>query len=406
MMAAEISGGLLFGSIALVADGMHMSTHAGALLLAAVAYRYARRHARDDRFSFGTGKIGDLAGFTSAIILMMIALLIGYEALMRLLHPVSIGFGEAIPIAAAGLVVNIVSAWLLSGGHDHGRGGARDHDHGVAPGCDHEHGHGRGEGLVRVRTSKGAAEISIFEQDSPPRFRLRLEAQLQGPSGATACDPAPILRTERRDGAVQTFVMIDHGAFWQSLEGVPEPHEFTVRLDLGDVTASVAFEEVQEDAGSSRPTANGHGHDHGHADHNMRAALGHVLADAAVSVLVIAGLILARALGWIWMDPVAGLVGAAVIVTWALGLIRDTGAILLDMTPRGSVGVKMRHALEADGDVVSDLHIWRVGPGHMAAIASVVTRSARTSADYRRRLRNLSQVSHLTIEVERADVGP
>src|SRR5271166_5986393 len=119
MMIAEIIGGLLFGSIALVADGLHMSTHAGALLLAALAYRYARRHATDPRFSFGTGKLGDLAGFTSAIVLAMIALLIGYEAVHRLFAPVPIHFREAIPIAGLGLLVNIASAWLLSGADDH-----------------------------------------------------------------------------------------------------------------------------------------------------------------------------------------------------------------------------------------------------------------------------------------------
>src|SRR5215469_4514661 len=116
MMVAEIVGGLLFGSIALVADGIHMSTHAGALLLAALAYSYARRHADNPRFSFGTGKLGDLAGFTSAIILAMIALLIGYESVSRILTPVPISFAEAIPIACLGLAVNIASALLLSGG--------------------------------------------------------------------------------------------------------------------------------------------------------------------------------------------------------------------------------------------------------------------------------------------------
>ncbi len=120
MMVAEIVGGLLFGSIALVADGLHMSTHAGALLLAALAYSYSRRHARDPRYTFGTGKLGDLAGFSSAIVLAMIALLIGYEAVSRLIWPVAISFNEAIPIAGLGLVVNVVSAWLLSGGHHHG----------------------------------------------------------------------------------------------------------------------------------------------------------------------------------------------------------------------------------------------------------------------------------------------
>src|SRR5580698_710322 len=131
MMAVEIVGGLMFGSIALVADGLHMSTHASALLLAALAYSYARRHANDARFSFGTGKLGDLAGFTSAIVLAMIALLIGYEALTRFIWPVPINFNEAIPIAVAGLAVNVASVLLLSGGgHDHGHGHSHDHSHG------------------------------------------------------------------------------------------------------------------------------------------------------------------------------------------------------------------------------------------------------------------------------------
>jgi cation diffusion facilitator family transporter len=128
MMALEIVGGLVFGSIALVADGLHMSTHAGALLLAALAYSYARKHASDERFTFGTGKLGDLAGFTSAIVLAMIALLIGYESVSRIFQPVTIHFNEAIPIACLGLAVNIASAWLLSGG-DRGH----DHHHGHQP---------------------------------------------------------------------------------------------------------------------------------------------------------------------------------------------------------------------------------------------------------------------------------
>src|SRR5271170_2409470 len=126
MMITEVVVGLLFGSIALVADGLHMSTHAGALLLAALAYSYARKHADDPRFSFGTGKFGDLAGFSSAIVLAMIALLIGYEAITRLFNPHPIHFGEAIPIAGLGLCVNVASVWLLSGGehyhHGHGHG--------------------------------------------------------------------------------------------------------------------------------------------------------------------------------------------------------------------------------------------------------------------------------------------
>src|SRR6185437_5183882 len=222
MMIAEIVGGAMFGSLALIADGLHMSTHAGALLLAALAYTFARRYAADPNFTFGTGKFGDLAGYSSAIVLAMIALLIGYEAVSRFLDPVPIAFTEAIPIAALGLLVNIASAWLLAGGHHHGHA----HDHGHSHDHDHPHDH---------------------------------------------------------------------------------PHD--------------------------------HDHDHAdgedahHRDNNMRAAVVHVMADAAVSVLVIVGLLLARAFGWLWMDPLAGFIGALVIASWSVALIRDTGAILLDRTP-------------------------------------------------------------------------
>src|ERR1700719_5235452 len=134
MVVVEIVGGSVYGSLALVADGLHMSTHAGAMLIAALAYTYARRHAHDARFVFGTGKLGDLAGFSSAIVLAMIAILIGYEAIARFLAPIPIHFTEAIPIAVVGLMVNIVSAWLLSGGEHHGHSHGHGHDHG-----EHEH---------------------------------------------------------------------------------------------------------------------------------------------------------------------------------------------------------------------------------------------------------------------------
>src|SRR5215472_11492230 len=287
MMVAEIVGGLLFGSIALVADGLHMSTHASALLLAALAYRFARRHARDDRFSFGTGKFGDLGGFTSAIVLAMIALLIGYEAITRFIWPVAIDFNQAIPIAALGLVVNIVSAILLSGGN---------HRHG------HEH---------------------------------------------------------------------DHHA-----------------------------QAGQED---------GHEHDHehvhaiyaAHRDNNLRAAVVHVLADAAVSILVIAGLVIGRFLGWTWMDPAVGLVGAIVIAAWAYTLIRATGAILLDMTPDRAMAERMRAAIETDGDRLTDLHLWRLGPGHLGVIFSVATERERGPDYYQALLGRFRALSHVTVEVQR-----
>src|ERR1700729_2048551 len=156
MMVAEIVGGALFGSLALIADGLHMSTHAGALLLAALAYTYARKYANDSSFTFGTGKFGDLAGYTSAIILAMIALLVGYEAVSRLLNPVAISFNEAIPIAVLGLAVNVASVWLLAGGHHHG------HSHDTHA---HDHDHHHGEEPRRIALETGAIDIEIFETD-------------------------------------------------------------------------------------------------------------------------------------------------------------------------------------------------------------------------------------------------
>jgi cation diffusion facilitator family transporter len=292
MMAVEIVGGLLFGSIALVADGLHMSTHASALLLAALAYRYARHYANDERFSFGTGKLGDLAGFTSAIVLAMIAILIGYEAITRFIWPVAINFNEAIPIAGLGLLVNVASALLLSGGTDR-------HEHG------HEHGHAHAHGHA--------------------------------------------------DG-----------------------HEH----DWGD---HAGHEHAGADA---------------HRDNNMRAAVVHVLADAAVSILVIVALLLGRFLGWAWMDPVIGLVGAVVIAAWAYTLIRDTGAILLDMTPDRGMAERMRATIETDGDRLTDFHVWRLGPGHLGAIVSVTTCEQRGPDYYQARLARFRSLSHVTVEVQ------
>jgi cation diffusion facilitator family transporter len=285
MMVAEIVGGLMFGSIALVADGLHMSTHAAALLLAALAYSYARRHADDARFSFGTGKLGDLSGFASAVVLAMIALLIGYEAVMRFLEPVPIHYGEATAIAALGLAVNVASVLMLGGVHDHGHHHHHDHDH-----DDHDHDH--------------------HEHDH-------------------------------------------HGDH----------------------------------------------HHHTHRDNNLRAALVHVMADAAVSLLVIAGLLLGRFLDWAWMDPLVGLAGAAVIATWSYALIRDTGRVLLDMTPDANLAENIRMAMERDGDRLCDLHLWRLGPGHIGAIVSLTSAMPRAPAFYRERLAGFQALSHVTIEV-------
>lgn len=273
MMVAEIIAGAAFGSLALLADGFHMATHAGALAIAAGAYIYARRHAHDGRYSFGTGKVGELAGFASAVILGGVALLIAYECVLRLFQPAPIRFDEAIAVAAIGLVVNIASVLLLhdSAGHHH-------HDHDRA---DHDH------------------------------------------------------------------------------------H-----------------------------------HDHGH-DSNLRAAYLHVLADALTSVLAIAGLVAGRSFGWLWMDPLVGLVGAAVIARWSWLLIRQSSAVLLDTVPDAAMATQMRGVIEAGGDTVTDLHFWRLGPGHAGLILSVLTRTDHDADWYKQRLAGMAGLSHVTVEVMR-----
>jgi cation diffusion facilitator family transporter len=287
MVVAEIAGGSVFGSMALLADGWHMSTHAAALGIAAFAYRYARTHARDPRFAFGTGKLGDLAGFTSAIVLAMVSLGIGYESVMRLFQPVVIHYNEAIAIAVVGLGVNLASAWLL-GGHEH-------HHHGHEHGHEHDHGH-------------------HHEHD----------------------------------------------------------HEH-------------------------------HHHAHAHHDHNLRAAYWHVLADALTSVLAIAGLLAARYFGWTFLDPAIGIVGALVIAHWAWGLIRDAGAVLLDAAPNRVLADEVRRRLEVGHDLIADLHVWRLGPGHHAAIVSLVADAPQPVEHYRARLDGIAGLSHVTVEVHRCN---
>ena len=271
MMIVEIIGGMFYGSMALVADGWHMSTHAGALAISAFAYRYTRDHAHDPRFTFGTGKLGELAGYSSALILFMIALIIGYESAVRLLNPVAIGFDEAIGIAVVGLGVNLASAWLLREDHDHGHHHHHDHPHG------HQH--------------------------------------------------------------------------------------------------------------------------HQHHDHNIRSAYLHVLADALTSVLAIVALLAGKFYGLSWMDPAMGIVGAIVIAHWAVALVRSSGVVLLDAVPDTEIATELRKRLEVGMDRVSDLHVWRVGPGHAAVIASVVADEPMTPDRYKDRLKGIDGLSHVTVEV-------
>jgi cation diffusion facilitator family transporter len=270
-MVAEIIAGTVFGSMALLADGFHMATHAGALAVAAGAYAFARRHAHDRRFSFGTGKVGDLAGFASAMVLGLVALGIAVESGMRLLEPREVAFGQATLVAALGLVVNLVSALMLSGGHHHHHG--HDHDHGH-----HHHAHG--------------------------------------------------------------------------------------------------------------------------ADNNLRSAYLHVLADALTSVLAIVALLSGRYLGWVWLDPLMGIVGAVVIARWSWSLMRVTAAVLLD-TSDPALEAEMREHVEGPGDArITDLHVWRVGPEAHAAIVSVT--GTPDAGAIRARLAPVHELAHLTVECQPA----
>jgi cation diffusion facilitator family transporter len=273
MMVAEITAGNIFGSMALTADGWHMSTHAAAMLIAALAYLYARRNARNPRFTFGTGKLGDLAGFASAIVLALIALLIGWESLQRFYAPVAINFTQAIVVAVIGLAVNLISAWLLRDDHDHHHGHVHPHD--------------------------------------------------------------------------------DHA-----------------------------------------PNAK---------DNNLRAAYLHVLADAFTSLLAIAALTLGSLFGWSFLDPLMGIVGALVIARWSWGLIRDAGAVLLDYVPADEdLPDEIRAAIESKDDKIVDLHVWQLGPGHHGAIVSVRSAAPKPVAFYRDKLKDIHDLSHVTVEIEAA----
>jgi cation diffusion facilitator family transporter len=288
MMLGEIIGGTLYGSMALVADGWHMATHAAALTIAGLAYRFARKHRDDPRFAFGTGKVGELAGFASAVTLGIVALLIVWESLLRLLNPHVIRFDQAIAIAVLGLAVNLASARLLHDDH----AGHHDHDHGHGHEQDHEHDH-------------------------------------------------------------------DH---------------------------------------HSDEQATRHGHSHAR-DSNLQAAYLHVIADAVTSVLAILGLLAGRLFGWIWLDPVIGIVGAMVICYWSWNLMRTAADALLDVSTNPRLLAAIAARLATDKETITDLHLWRVGPGHSALIVSLTSDHPASPDVYKARLKGLRGLSHVTIEV-------
>jgi cation diffusion facilitator family transporter len=263
MMVIEIAAGTVFGSMALLADGWHMASHASALGITAFAYWFARRHRRSARYSFGTWKVGVLGGYTSAVVLGVVATLIAWESVGRFVNPREISFDQAIGVAIVGLAVNLFSAWLLRDGHHHGH-------------AEHHH------------------------------------------------------------------------------------------------------------------------------DHNLRAAYLHVLADALTSLTAIFALLSGKILGWGWMDPAMGIVGSLVIARWAYGLVRQTSAVLLDGDVEQATLDTLRAALEQDSDdLVADLHIWRIGPGRLAAIAAIVSDTPRTPDDYKQLMRSAVDLAHVTVEVNR-----
>jgi cation diffusion facilitator family transporter len=276
MMVIEIAGGWWFNSMAVLADGWHMSSHSFALGLAAFAYSFARRQARNRSFAFGTWKVEVLGGYTSAIFLLGIAALMVFQSVERLVTPQVIHYREAIVIAVVGLAVNLVCAWWLRDSHSDAH--AHAHSHG------HEHGH-------------------------------------------------------------------EHG--------------------------------------------------HAHQDMNMRAAYLHVLADAATSVLAIVALSGGLLWGLGWLDPIMGLVGAALVSLWAWGLMRDSGRILLDAEMDAPVVAEVREVIErgAVPAKITDLHVWRVGRAQYAVMVTVVTGSGKSGEYFRDALRVHEELAHVTVEV-------
>lgn len=280
-MVAEIVAGTVYGSMALLADGWHMGTHVAAFLIALFAYGYARRHADNPFYTFGTGKVNVLGGFASAVALAVVALIMLIESVQRFFEPHAIAFNEAITVATIGLAVNLLSAILLKDDHHH----HHDHDH-------HDHDH---------------------------------------------------------------HVHDDH-----------------------------------------------HHHGHHHEDHNLKAAYMHVLADALTSVLAIGALLSGKYFGLNWLDPMMGVVGAIIITRWALGLLKQTSPILLDASIDWEYQRAIRTAIEEDSDNrVFDIHIWRVGANHYAAIIALVTHHPRPAEHYKNLLRDFDKLAHITIEVNR-----
>jgi cation diffusion facilitator family transporter len=271
-MVVEIIAGSVYGSMALLADGWHMGTHVAAFFIAIFAYRYARKNENNPAYSFGTGKVNVLGGFASAVALAVVALLMLVESFQRIIDPHVIQFNEAIIVTCIGLLVNVVSAYILKDGHDHSH------------------------------------------------------------------------------------------------------HE---------------------------------GHSHHQHDHNLKAAYMHVIADALTSFLAIIALVSGKYLGWNWLDPVMGIVGAVIITRWSYGLLKQTNPILLDASIDKEYQRAIKEAIEKDSDNrISDMHVWKVGANHYAATISIVTHFPKSAEHYKMLLDNFHKLSHIVVEVNECKEEP
>jgi cation diffusion facilitator family transporter len=352
-MVAELIAGYMTGSLALMADGWHMGSHAAALGITTFAYIYAKRNASNDRFSFGTGKVSALAGYSSALLLGVVAFLVASESVERLIEPTSVDFKDALIVAVIGLVVNLTSAFVLGGGghgHDH-----HGHSHG------HAHAHGRGHGHGHGR------------------------------------EPAPA-RARHDDHDHHAHDDHDHDA-----HGHDHSHSHDHDHDHHDHHAHDAKARAAAETG-----ARSHVHlaDHGH-DHNLRAAYLHVVADALTSVLAIAALTAGAWLGWLWLDPLVAFAAALLIAWWAWGLLRGSGRVLLDAEDYGEMRSEITRILEIDTDNrVADVRVWSLGGTARAAIVAIVTHKPRSAAHYKRMIEHLPDLYHITIEVHVCDIDP
>ncbi len=344
MMIAEILVGIFFGSMALLADGIHMGSHMVGLLIALVAYIYARKYANDESFCFGTGKVNSLAGYTSAILLALFALVMGWESVQRLFHPVEIYFDVSITVAVIGLLVNGASMFILGEeGHTHDHGGGHGHEH-----PDHAH-EGKHEHHDHTHEDEHAYHNHAHEDEHA-----------------------------HHDHAHED----EHAHHDHAHEDEHEHHDHV-------------HEGEHEHEHDSKPGRPGSG-----SDHNLKAAYLHVFADALTSVFAILALLAAKYFGWIWADPLMGIVGAIMVARWSLGLVGTASQVLLDRQVSAQTRERITGAIESYRDTkVTDFHVWSIGPGIYSANMSIVSSRPDSPDTYKTLIPRDTGVVHATVEV-------